>query len=129
MKNTYVCIGISIYLCYFENCDDDVNQLNTTITHNAPLEECLDIFELGCPVFMSGEVYNLKNGNYTKETNTIDCIPSVKSTGTYKEFLGIVVNKHKSGDKVKIGDVMKKDESAVCRRFPQRSACLKRSPS
>ena len=99
----------SIYLCYFENCDDDVNQLNTTITHNAPLEECLDIFELGCPVFMSGEVYNLKNGNYTKETNTIDCIPSVKSTGTYKEFLGIVVNKHKSGDKVKIGDVMKKD--------------------
>ena len=98
-----------IYLCYFENCDDDVNQLNTTITHNAPLEECLDIFELGCPVFMSGEVYNLKNGNYTKETNTIDCIPSVKSTGTYKEFLGIVVNKHKSGDKVKIGDVMKKD--------------------
>ena len=98
-----------IYLCYFENCDDDVNQLNTTITHNAPLEECLDNFELGCPVFMSGEVYNLKNGNYTKETNTIDCIPSVKSTGTYKEFLGIVVNKHKSGDKVKIGDVMKKD--------------------
>ena len=98
-----------IYLCYFENCDDDINQLNTTITHNAPLEECLDIFELGCPVFMSGEVYNLKNGNYTKETNTIDCIPSVKSTGTYKEFLGIVVNKHKSGDKVKIGDVMKKD--------------------
>ena len=98
-----------IYLCYFENCDDDVNQLNTTITHNAPLEECLDNFELGCPVFMSGEVYNLKNGNYTKETNTIDCIPSVKSSGTYKEFLGIVVNKHKSGDKVKIGDVMKKD--------------------
>ena len=98
-----------IYLCYFENCDDDINQLNTTITHNAPLEECLDNFELGCPVFMSGEVYNLKNGNYTKETNTIDCIPSVKSTGTYKEFLGIVVNKHKSGDKVKIGDVMKKD--------------------
>ena len=98
-----------IYLCYFENCDDDINQLNTTITHNAPLEECLDIFELGCPVFMSGEVYNLKNGNYTKETNTIDCIPSVKSSGTYKEFLGIVVNKHKSGDKVKIGDVMKKD--------------------
>ena len=99
----------SIYLCYFENCDDDVNQLNTTITHNAPLEECLDIFELGCPVFMSGEVYNLKNGNYTKETNTIDCIPSVKSTGTYKEFLGIVVNKHKSGDKVTIGDVVKYD--------------------
>ena len=98
-----------IYLCYFENCDDDINQLNTTITHNAPLEQCLDNFELGCPVFMSGEVYNLKNGNYTKETNTIDCIPSVKSTGTYKEFLGIVVNKHKSGDKVKIGDVMKKD--------------------
>ena len=31
------------------------------LTHNAPLEECLDIFELGCPVFMSGEVYNLKN--------------------------------------------------------------------
>ena len=96
--------------------------MNTTITHNAPVEEDIDNYEIGCPVFMSGQVYNLKESPsgsgsgsdkkyniYVNETNNIDCIPSVKSTGSYKEFLGICVNKHKSGDIVTIGDVMKKD--------------------
>ena len=99
----------SIYLCYFKNCDDDINLLNTTITHNAPLEESVNNYEIGTPVFMSGMVYNLKDNIYINETTSTDCIPSVKSSGTYKEFIGICVNKHKSGDKVTIGDVMKKD--------------------
>ena len=85
------------------------SRMNTTITHNAPITEGLDNYEIGAPVFISGEVYNLKDGKYTTETTPTDCIPSVKSTGTFKEFIGIVVKKHPSGDKVTVGDVMKCD--------------------
>ena len=84
-------------------------KINTTITHNAPIVESLNNYEIGAPVFISGEVYNLKDGKYTTETTPTDCIPSVKSTGTFKEFIGIVVKKHPSGDKVTVGDVMKCD--------------------
>ena len=98
-----------LYLCYFENCDDKVNQLNRTITHNAPLEETLDKYEIGKPVFMSGNVYKLNEGEYVEETDNTDCIPSVKTEGTYKEYLGICVKKHKSGESVTVGDIVKKD--------------------
>ena len=84
-------------------------KINTTITHNAPIVESLNNYEIGSPVFMSGHVYMYEGGIYVEETTSTDCISSVKSTGTYKEFLGIVVNKHKSGDKVTIGDVVKYD--------------------
>ena len=84
-------------------------QMNTTITHNAPLTEDLDKYEIGAPVFMSGKVYKLEDGKYINETDSINCIPSVKPTGYYKEFLGIVVAKHKKGDKITIGDVVKRD--------------------
>ena len=84
-------------------------KINTTITHNAPIVESLNNYEIGSPVFMSGHVYRYEKGTYVEETTSTDCISSVKSTGTYKEFLGIVVNKHKSGDKVTIGDVVKYD--------------------
>ena len=84
-------------------------KINTTITHNAPIVESLNNYEIGSPVFMSGHVYRYGEGTYVEETTSTDCISSVKSTGTYKEFLGIVVNKHKSGDKVTIGDVVKYD--------------------
>ena len=97
------------YIDYSSN-----KKMNTTIIHNAPIAqsaitENIDNYEIGTPVFMSGMVYSLKDNIYINETTSTDCIPSVKSSGTYKEFLGIVVNKHKSGDKVTIGDVMKKD--------------------
>ena len=90
------------------NCISN-NQMNTTITHNAPLTEDLDKYEIGAPVFMSGKVYKLEDGKYINETDSINCIPSVKPTGYYKEFLGIVVAKHKKGDKITIGDVVKRD--------------------
>ena len=99
----------NIYLCYFKNCDDDINLLNTTITHNAPLEESLDNYVIGKPVFISGNVYKLKEGKYVDRTDTTDCIPSVKTEGKYKEYLGIVVAKHKAGETVTVGDVVKHD--------------------
>ena len=98
-----------LYLCYFENCDDDINLLNTTITHNAPLEESLDNYVIGKPVFISGNVYKLKEGKYVDRTDTTDCIPSVKAEGKYKEYLGIVVAKHKAGETVTVGDIVKHD--------------------
>ena len=98
-----------LYLCYFENSDDDVNLLNTTITHNAPLEESLDNYVIGKPVFISGNVYKLKEDKYVDRTDTTDCIPSVKTEGKYKEYLGIVVAKHKAGETVTVGDVVKHD--------------------
>ena len=92
------------------NSSRSCTQMNTTIAHNAPIVESLNNYEIGSPVFMSGHVYRYGGKRiYVEETTSTDCISSVKSTGTYKEFLGIVVNKHKSGDKVTIGDVVKYD--------------------
>ena len=96
-------------VAYVKSNSSACTKMNTTITHNAPIVESLNNYEIGSPVFMSGHVYRYGEGTYVEETTSTDCISSVKSTGTYKEFLGIVVNKHKSGDKVTIGDVVKYD--------------------
>ena len=90
------------------NCISN-NQMNTTITHNAPLTEDLDKYKIGAPVFMSGKVYKLIDGKYVDRTDTTDCIPSVKAEGKYKEYLGIIVAKHKAGETVTVGDVVKQD--------------------
>ena len=45
--------------------------------------------KVGSPVFLTGEVINLK---YSTPSNTSDstlCIPIIKSTGTYKDFIGV----------------------------------------
>lgn len=90
--------------------DASYNKLNVTIVHNAPLEESLNNYTIGTPVFMSGKVYKLNEDKiYTTDTDSTNCIPSVKSSGTYKEYLGIVTNTHKAGDKVTVGTVMKHD--------------------
>ena len=58
---------------------------------------------------MSGKVYKLIDGKYVDRTDTTDCIPSVKAEGKYKEYLGIIVAKHKAGETVTVGDVVKQD--------------------
>ena len=90
------------------NCISNA-QMNITITHNAPLTEDLDKYKIGAPVFMSGKVYKLIDGKYVDRTDTTDCIPSVKAEGKYKEYLGIIVAKHKAGETVTVGDVVKQD--------------------
>ena len=53
---------------------------------------------------------HLEEGEYVNGTNNpIDCIISVKSSGTYREFLGICTVVHEAGDKVLIGDTLKKE--------------------
>ena len=61
------------------------------------------------PVFSTGNVYSLQNGKYVNETSPTNCIPAVKTTGTYKEFIGVCVAKHESGYKATIGELIKQD--------------------
>ena len=85
-------------------------QINKTITHNAPISEDLEMFEIGAPVFISGNVYAIKsqtNNMYSTDTTPTNCIPSVKSSGSYKEFIGIVTAKHYAREEIMIGDVVK----------------------
>ena len=70
-------------------------QQSMTITHLAPIDEKYSInsFIIGAPVYMTGNVYvkdwvnNIWNESTTSDS--IDCIPSVKTNGTWKEYLGI----------------------------------------
>ena len=76
---------------------------STTITHKAPIDESLtqEDFEIGKPVYMTGKVY-VKESSETgwKRSDSIDdaidCISSVKHTGTWREYLGICVGKYKT---------------------------------
>ncbi|KAH0799775.1 tail fiber domain-containing protein [Histomonas meleagridis] len=87
-----------------------LEQINTTIIHNAPVSEDLTQFQIGSPVFCTGNVFSLKeNGIYTSNTSTTDCIPSVKTSGTYKEYLGICVSKNEKGYKASIGVLIKRE--------------------
>lgn len=64
-----------------------------TILHKAPVTESIENYQLGYPVFSSGTVYKYdpNTDTFSTSTDNKDCIPSVKSTGTYREYLGIIV--------------------------------------
>ena len=63
-----------------------INGQNWTITHRAPIQESIENYIIGRPVFNAGVIAG-KNGEITP----IDCIPYVKTNGTYREYLGIIV--------------------------------------
>ena len=64
-----------------------------TITHLCPVDESEDInsFVIGKPLYMTGNVYVKQNNKWKKSmsTDSIDCISSVKTSGTWREYLGI----------------------------------------
>ena len=82
-------------------------QQSMTITHLAPIDEELDInsFVIGAPVYMTGKVYikDWKNDIWNKSSvnDSIDCIPSVKTNGTWKEYLGICTHIDKESKEIK----------------------------
>ena len=41
------------------------------------------------PVFFTGEVINIKTGKVSDVKDSTDCVPIIKSIGTYKDFIGI----------------------------------------
>ena len=102
---------VSYKHCYLNALSNHIN-LNTTITHNAPVTENIDKYDIGKPVFLSGQVYHYDTSSqmYIEgHRNAENCIPSVKSSGSYREYLGICVAKHESRESVTIGDVIKSD--------------------
>lgn len=70
-----------------------------TVTHISPIDEnyTYDDFTIGSPIYMSGKVYvkdyENKIWKLSTRNDTIDCISSIKPTGTLKEYLGICVSK------------------------------------
>ena len=63
---------------------------NTTITHYCPIEGNIDDFVVGAPVYLTGKVYKYDKEFVPSTSNdTIDCICSVKTNGTWKEYVGI----------------------------------------
>ena len=75
------------------------SQTNTTITHYCPIEESMNSindFIIGAPVYLTGNVYKQVNNDRTSwvpscETDTTDCICSVKTNGKWNEYVGICV--------------------------------------
>ncbi|WP_289705008.1 hypothetical protein [Bacteroides acidifaciens] len=71
-------------------------QSNTTITHYSPIESSMNSvsdFVIGSPVYMTGKVYKHVGDEWKPSTadDTTDCICSVKTSGTWKEYVGICV--------------------------------------
>ena len=52
--------------------------LNTTVTHNAPVNEDISCFQLGSPVFTTGQIYHYDSTSrtYVAGGDYTDCIPS-----------------------------------------------------
>ena len=95
--NKFASTGIQVK--YYNNGGDNfagswhtLSQSNTTITHYAPVEESITNYRIGKPVFLSGNVYKQQGNEWISSSanDTTDCICSVKASGTYKEFVGIV---------------------------------------
>ena len=73
---------------------------NTTITHYCPIEESMnkiDDFVVGAPVYLTGKVYKYDKATKqfisSTESDTTDCICSVKTNGKWNEFVGICTSK------------------------------------
>lgn len=104
--------------------NDRVNRLeanqtsSTTITHYCPVEDDINDFSIGSPVFMSGNVFrNNRDGTFTKSTenDAQDCICSVKTKGIWKEFVGVCVEIDSEKKNIKFathGDVLFKVDDA-----------------
>ena len=85
---------------------------NTTITHNAPINEDVANFQIGSPVFTTGLVYHVEETDNVYKyvpgsVSSIDCITSVKTSGSYRQYLGICTAIHNSGEEITVGDTIK----------------------
>ncbi len=87
--NTYIRGNLSVSGTVTQNA-------STTITHYCPIEDDNDLtsYEVGEPVFMTGHVYKYVDDAFVQSTvdDSTDCICSVKPSGIWKEFVGIVTS-------------------------------------
>lgn len=83
-----------------------------SLTYIVPITEDILNYNVGCPVFASGSIYKLSqsvNGYSFTETTTYttqNYIPSVKTTGTYQEYVGIIKKIYLIGDLLKYGTIL-----------------------
>ncbi|KAK8836695.1 hypothetical protein M9Y10_037632, partial [Tritrichomonas musculus] len=97
-------------------------QSNTTITHYSPIESSMNSvndFVIGSPVYMTGKVYKHVGDEWKPSTadDTTDCICSVKTSGTWKEYVGICVridDKNKCITFASHGDYLVKVNDSSC---------------
>ena len=95
---------------------------STTITHYSPIESSVNTitdFVIGAPVYMTGKVYHREDSKWvpSTEADTTDCICSVKTTGTWKEYVGICVRIDEANNCITFathGDYMVKVEDSSC---------------
>ena len=71
--------------------------MSQTVTHLCPISEehNIDDFIIGAPVYLTGKVFKKVNNDWlpTTKEDSIDCISSVKTNGSWKEYLGICTSK------------------------------------
>lgn len=83
-----------------------------SLTYVAPIVENISNYHVGYPVFATGSIHKLTqsiNGYSFTETDTYtvqNYIPSVKTTGTYKEYLGTIKKIYLTGDLLKYGTIL-----------------------
>ena len=75
----------------------DLANQSKTVTHLCPISEehNIDDFIIGAPVYLTGKVFKKVNNDWfpTTKEDSIDCISSVKTNGTWREYLGICTSK------------------------------------
>ena len=75
--------------------------VSQTVTHDTVPEEDINNYQIGKPVFLSGNAYMNRNNKWVVSNNApTDCICGVKTTGTWKEYVGIVTNVDKVNNMV-----------------------------
>ena len=109
-------------------------QSNTTITHYSPIESSMNSindFVIGAPVYMTGKVYKHDGDTWVRNNvsqpnkvwilstvnDTTDCICSVKTTGSWKEYVGICVRIDEKNNCITFashGDYLVKVDDSSC---------------
>ena len=75
--------------------------VSQTVTHDTVPEEDINKYQIGRPVFLSGSAYMNRNNSWIPSQNApTDCICGVKTTGTWKEYVGVVTNVDKENNMV-----------------------------
>jgi len=95
---------------------------SNTVTHYCPIEESMNSindFIIGAPVYLTGKVYKYIDSKFipSMETDTTDCICSVKTNGKWNEYIGICVridDKNKCLTFATHGDYMVKVSDTSC---------------
>ena len=86
--------------------DEKLNAINPTIvsqtvTHDTVPEEDINNYQIGRPVFLTGNAYMNRNNKWIPSMNApTDCICGVKTSGTWKEYVGVVTNVDKVNNMV-----------------------------